>query len=110
MIADLALQAGDGDLDASVLFSSTVVDKARLAGHVRRALQGRSQVTLHELCASEPMRQGLAELVAYLELADDEFRAHVDEASTDVVSWQGATADGAPIVREARMPRVVFMR
>ena len=110
VIADLELQAGDGDLDASVLFSSTVVDKARLAGHVRRALQDRSQVTLHELCASEPLQQGLAELVAYLELADDEFRAHVDEESTDVVSWQGATADGAPIVREARMPRVIFMR
>ena len=78
--------------------------------HIRRTLHNRSQVTLHELCASEPLQQGLAELVAYLELADDEFETHVDEQSTDTVSWQGAGADGAPILRRARMPRVIFVR
>ena len=110
VIADIDLEAGDGDVDASVLFSSIVVDKVRLARHIRRTLQDRSQVTLHELCTSEPLEQGLAELVAYLELADEEFETHVDEASTDTVSWQSATADGAPILRQARMPRVIFVR
>ena len=110
VIADVELEAGDGDVDASVLFSSTEVDKARLVRHIRRTLQDRSQVTLHELCTSEPLQQGLAELVAYLELADEAFETHVDEQSTDTVSWQGATADGAPILRQARMPRVIFVR
>ena len=110
VIADIDLEAGDGDVDASVLFSSLVVDKLRLVRHVRRTLQDRSQVTLHELCASEPLQQGLAELIAYLELADEEFETHVDEASTDTVSWQSATADGVPILRQARMPRVIFVR
>ena len=110
VIADVALEAGEGDMDASALFSPMVVDKSRLAGHIRRALQDRSQVTLHELCTAQPLQRGLAELVAYLELADDEFEAHVDERSTDTVSWQGATADGSPILRQARMPRVIFVR
>ena len=110
VIADIDLEAGDGNVDASVLFSSMVVDKVRLVRHIRRTLQDRSQVTLHELCTAEPLQQGLAELVAYLELADDEFETHVDEASTDTVSWQSATADGAPILRQARMPRVIFVR
>ena len=110
VIADVKLEAGDGDVDASALFSSMVVDKSRLVGHIRRALQDRSQVTLHELCESEPLQQGLAELVAYLELAGDEFETHVDEQSTDTVSWSAATQDGVPILRRARMPRVIFVR
>ena len=110
IIADVELEAGDGDVDASVLFSPVVVDKSRLARHIRHALRDRSQVTLHELCESEPLRQGLAELVAYLELDDESFRTVVDEQSTDTVSWEGAAADGAPAVRRARMPRVIFVR
>ena len=110
VIADVELEEGDGDVDASVLFSPVVVDKSRLARHIRRTLRERSQVTLHELCESEPLQQGLAELVAYLELDDEAFKAHVDEQSTDTVSWRGTTADGAPTVRRARMPRVIFVR
>ena len=109
-IADVELEAGDGDVDASVLFSPVVVDKSRLVRHIRRTLRDRSQVTLHELCESEPLRQGLAELVAYLEIDDEAFRTLVDEQSTDTVSWRGTTADGAPTVRRARMPRVIFVR
>ena len=110
VIADIELETGNGDMDASLLFSSMAVDKSRLVRQIRRALQDRSQVTLHELCTSEPLQQGLAELVAYLELADEEFETHVDEQSTDTVSWEGATADGASILRQARMPRVIFVR
>ena len=110
VIADMELEAGDGDVDASALFSAVVVDKSRLARHIRRTLRDRSQVTLHELCESKPLQQGLAELVAYLELDDDAFKTHVDEQSTDTVSWRGTTANGAPTVRRARMPRVIFVR
>ena len=109
VIADVEVGAGDGDMDASVLFSSMVVDKSRLVEHIRRTLRDRSQVTLHELCEAEPLRQGLAELIAYLELDDETFEAHVDEDSTDTVSWHGMTPDGAPILREARIPRVIFV-
>ena len=110
IIADVELEAGDDDVDASLLFSPVVVDKSRLVRHVRRTLRDRSQVTLHELCESEPLQQGLAELIAYLELDDETFRTQVDEQSTDTVSWRGTAADGAPAVRRARMPRVIFVR
>jgi hypothetical protein len=50
-IADLALESGEDDeVDAAVLFSQVVVDRAQLARHIRHALQERSQVTLRELC------------------------------------------------------------
>ena len=110
VIEDVDLESGDGDVDASALFSPVVVDKSRLVRHIQRTLQDRSQVTLHELCELEPLQQGLAELVAYLELSCDAFETVVDEHSVETVSWQGTTAGGVPVLRRARVPRVIFAR
>jgi hypothetical protein len=108
LIADVALEAGDEDLDASALFAQVIVDKAQLARHVRHSLQGRSQVTLRELCETRPLQQGLAELLAYLQLAADSFQAVVDETVEDRVVWQDAAqADGR--MKAARLPRVIFV-
>jgi flagellar motility protein MotE (MotC chaperone) len=82
-------RAGDEEVDAAVLFSQVVVDRAQLARHIRHALQDRSQVTLRELCETRPLEHGLAELVAYLQLADDTFKAVIDEDVTEVIVWQG---------------------
>ncbi len=110
LIADVELDAGDEDVDASALFTQVLIDKPRLARHVRNALQSRSQVTLRELCELQPLQHGLAELVGYLELAGEMFRATMDETVSEPVFWHGARADGEPIVRQARVPRVIFVR
>ena len=110
LIADVELDAGDEDVDASALFAQVLIDKPRLARHVRNALQTRSQVTLRELCELQPLQHGLAELVGYLELAGETFRTTVDEAVPEPISWHGARADGEPTWRQARVPRVIFVR
>jgi flagellar motility protein MotE (MotC chaperone) len=110
VIADVSLEAGEEDIDAAALFSQVVIDKAALSHHIRHALQTRRQITLRELCESRPLQQGLAELVAYLQLASDAFNAVVDEEMTEVVSWQVTGADGAESRRRARLPRVIFVR
>ena len=110
LIADVELEAGDEDLDTAALFAQVVVDKERLARHVRRALQDRSQITLRELCTTQPLEQGLAELLAYLQLSVDEFRATVDEETVETVSWRGESAGGAAVTRSARIPRVIFVK
>ncbi len=110
VIARLVLQAGDEDIDAAALFEQVVVDKARLSRHIRQALQDRSQVTLHELLSRQPLQQGLAELVAYLQIASDDFRTVVDEAMPEPILWQAVTVDGEPMTRSARLPRVIFIR
>lgn len=104
-IASVALEAGEEDLDASALFSQFVVDKAALVQHVHRTLQQRAQVTLRELLDARPLTQGLAELVAYLQIAGDASSA-VDENVEELVRWRGV--DGRE--RRARLPRVIFSR
>lgn len=110
VITDIALETGDVDLDAAALYSQVVVDRAQLAGHIRQALQDRSQVTLRELIESHPLQQGLAELVAYLQLGSDAFKTVVDEDTHEVIAWQTTRPDEMPKARRARLPRVIFVR
>ncbi len=110
VIADLALQAGDEDIDPSVLFDQVFVDKAWLTSHIHHALQDRAQITLNELVVTQPLRQGLAELVAYLQLGCETFSTVVDEDTPEPISWQAVTPDGSELTRSARLPRVIFIR
>jgi hypothetical protein len=117
-LADLVLATGEDDIDTGRLFDQIVVDKARLRSAVLRALRRQPQITLREVLDAEPLRQGLAELVAYLELAHagnggealDGLRALVDETVEEAVRWPAYNAAGEAVTREARLPRVIFTR
>lgn len=110
VITDLTLQVANDDIDPSALFDQVVVDKVRLTRHIRHTLQENAQITLGELIASQPLQQGLAELVAYLQLGSESFIVVMDEDTLEPISWQTKTKDGGAITRRARMPRVIFMR
>ncbi len=105
-IAALRLEAGEEGVDADALFSQFVIDKAALAQLVRQALQQRSQVTLRELLEQRPLQQGLAELLAYLQLAAERSATAIDDEVEDRVDW--TAPDGRR--RQARLPRVIFSR
>jgi len=121
LLNDLALVAGEDDIDTARLFDQIVLDKARLRSVVQRALRRQSQITLCELLDADPLRQGLVELVAYLELAHvgagsdaldalGGLRALVIEDVIEPIRWQGSNAAGEAVTREARLPRVIFTR
>ena len=110
LIVDIELESGDAEMDATALYSQIVIDKAKLVRHIRHALQGRSQVTLRELCEMQPLQHGLAELVAYLQLAGDTFKAVVDEAAAETIAWRRAGPDGHEYAKQAHLPRVIFVR
>jgi len=109
-IASLLLQDGDEELDSSALYSQVVVDKAAIASHIRQSLQNNSQITLHELCQTRPVSQGLAELIAYLELGEngsgERFTMLIDDEIEDIISW--TSEDG--MTRKARVPRIIYLR
>lgn len=121
-IAPVAIEPGDGDLDAAALYSQVRVDKAALSGHVRQMLQTRTQISLGELIQSRPLAQGLGELVAYLQLASEWPNAVVDDNTLETVVWQVTPQDSdpsaskepkepiKPFERRARLPRVIFVK
>ncbi len=117
-LADLQLTVDTDEIDASQLFGQIVVDKARLRATVHAALRRQSQISLHSLLDSNPLQHGLAELVAYLELAHaahgsaaaNGLRAEIDDTVEDPIRWLARNAAGDAIVREARAPRVIFLR
>ncbi|WP_426991756.1 DUF3375 domain-containing protein [Methylomonas sp. CM2] len=109
-IESIIPQTGDEDLDAAALFSQIVIDKTQLARHIRHALQDKPQITLAELCRARPLQHGLAELVAYLQLGGDSFKTTVDEGVEDVIVWQAMDGEGRELSKQAKLPRVIFVR
>jgi hypothetical protein len=105
-IVDLELEEGEGDADVAALFNQVVVDRAELSRYIRQALQERSQISLAELVAIHPLRQGLSELLTYLQLASGRAETAVDEATVESLEWQ--LTDGS--YRRVRLPRIIFTR
>ena len=103
-IADLVEATAGDELGIDELFAQDVVDVERLAEHIMRGLIDRGQVTLGELCRTQPIEHGLAEVVSYLQLGSERFDTTIDESVTELVTW---SADG--VERSASMPRVVFV-
>lgn len=114
LIPNVDLELGDGDMDVAVLFSHVVIDKTDLSRHIRNALQERSQITLRELIETRPLQHGLAELIAYLQLANEAFKTVVDEELTEIIFWKNTRNDDNENVKscmkKAQLPRVIFVR
>lgn len=110
VIANIDLESGDADVDVDALYSQVIIDKAQLARHIRHALQEQSQVTLRDLTEIQPLRHGLAELVAYLQLGSEMFKTVVDEDTYELITWQSLGANGVISSKRARLPRVIFVR
>lgn len=106
LIANLVLETGEADADAAALFAQVVVDREAIERHIRQALQSRSQISLEELVAERPLRQGLAELIAYLQLAGEWPHAVVNEETPSTIEWR--VEDNR--VRRASLPRIIFVR
>ncbi|MCW5601298.1 DUF3375 domain-containing protein [Nitrosomonas sp.] len=114
VIANIELQSGDSEQDAEysmkALYSQIVIDKEQLTRHIRHALQDRSQISLGALCGLRPLQHGLAELIAYLELGSETFKTVVDEETTETILWRSTHTDGQEKIKQARLPRVIFVR
>jgi flagellar motility protein MotE (MotC chaperone) len=102
-LAEVKLQDADASVDVQALYNQHWVDEARLRGNIRRLLHEHSQVSLQEVLQQYPLQQGLAELVAYLNLASKDAKAAVDESVEDVLPLGDAG-------RTVRLPRILFTR
>lgn len=92
-------------IPADDLFDQRYVDTARLQQNLRRAFRGQTQITLAEVTVAFPLEEGLAELVAYLNLASSDERAAIDDSRQQTIRW----TDEAGRERQATIPLVVFV-
>ncbi|MCA1765748.1 MAG: DUF3375 domain-containing protein, partial [Desulfobulbaceae bacterium] len=106
LIAELALDEGDAAVDTTALYGQVVVDRAELSRNIRQELQGRGQISLGEVVSRHPLRHGLAELVAYLQLAGEWPETAVDDEVQEQVRWQLETG----VMRQATLPRIILLR
>lgn len=103
-IASIVRNAEDADIDAAALYTQIAIDREELAAHIRQDLQQRAQVTLAGVIKRHPLRYGLTELMAYLQVACARPDAVVDENVPETVCWR--TETGAE--RRAVLPRVIL--
>lgn len=106
LVMDDVVTADDADVDASALFNQFYVDKEHLKSHIDAVLEEADQATLADITAAFPLSQGLAELVAYYQLAAESEWANINPGATQQLSW--SLPDGS--VREATIDQIIFVR
>jgi hypothetical protein len=99
-----AVEEGAAELDLATLFAQTAVDERLLREHMGQLLRTRSQVTLTEVTSAFPPEQGLAEVIGYLRIANNDGAA-IDESVTDTVV---IPSKGHRPEKHVRLPRVIF--
>lgn len=98
-------EASEG-VDTTALFEQVYVDQVRLAEVARHAVRRRGQVALADLLSEHPPEQGLAEIVSYLALSEDDLDVVIAEGTE--VQQPYLDAEGTP--RTLRMPDVTLTR
>jgi hypothetical protein len=106
MVEDDVVAADDADVDAGTLFSQFHVDAERLKANIDAVLADSEQATLADITDAYPLSQGLAEIVAYYQLATESEWADINPGATQQLSW--SLPDGS--IREATIDRIIFGR
>lgn len=110
VIRDIAIESDEEELNTAALYEQVAIDRDAMIANIRGVLRSRPQISLHEICERFPLEHGLAELISYLQLTDDDFQSRVEEDITDTISWIAVAPDGSECVRQAKLQRVIFTR
>jgi len=100
------LKQGKARLEMNALYNQVYIDVKKLKFNIQRALETRSQVSLASLVEKFPVENGLAEILAYLNVAFNSKKAMIDDTQTEAVIY---TAKNGTI-KETEMPQVIFTR
>ena len=102
-------RAAPAQIDADVLmalYDTFYIDDSLLRENIDRLLMSRTEVTLAELITSYPIEQGMAEVIAYLQIAAGEPHHRIDRDARDTVVIR--TRDGDQ--RQIELPRIIYQR
>ncbi|MEI6354968.1 MAG: DUF3375 domain-containing protein [Methylococcus sp.] len=104
------IEVGQAQCDAGLLFEQVRIDRGRLKRHLLKMLQTRQQVSMRELVETQPLEQGLTELVAYLQLGMESFTLLQDDTVIETIEWSAWSSEGERVLKVARMPRMIFIK
>ena len=96
----------DQNIETEALFERSYVDNAALTRHIKKVLAANGPATLSEIINERPLTLGLAEVVAYLQLASSRFECQFSDTESETIKWTGS--DG--IERQAETPLIRFVR
>ena len=105
-LSEETVEEGAADFTPDALYELQYVDVDVLRDRVKTILRDRSQFALDELLERFPLERGLAELLAYLNLASRDAKTVFDESARREVFW----TDAAGGTKRAEIPRVIFSR
>lgn len=105
---DSSVTTATEDVDPTLLFAQTYVDSARLLANVRDEIPPRSSALLADIVAAHPIEQGIAEIVGYLALQDDEVTIEMDHAQETTLVYPDP--DDSSVMRRVRLPQVTVRR
>ncbi len=106
----------DEEIDVSVLYQQQWVDETQLRKNIRRLLQTQQQISLNEVLQRYPLQQGLAELVAYLNIATKRKHTVIDETVNEKLILHDDKQASAKhklltvTQRIAYIPKIIFSR
>lgn len=92
-------------IDLDSLFAQRFVDTARLAGNIRASVPRLSAAALDDIVALYPLQEGIAEILGYLSLGEEDISVDIGDEETTI---EFADDGGDP--RRVRMPKVTVTR
>ncbi len=105
-LAGIRPETGAEELDMSLLLNQTFVDRSRLESNIDACLADSAQVSLSSVISRFPLKQGLAELVTYAQVASERTECIIDESVRERVSWKKE----GDRCRQADIPLILFCR
>lgn len=88
------------------LYDTFYIDETRLRSNIDRALMSRQEITLAALVNSYPITQGMAEIIAYLQIAARDSRHTIQRNSSDEITFTASNGAEKSVI----IPRIVFRR
>jgi hypothetical protein len=105
-MTDTAPMLGSAEFSADALFNQHYVDETVLRRQIARVLAEKGQAALYDIVEKYPVTRGMAEIVAYLNLANRDEKSTFDDARRQQIPWRDA--EGRQ--RYADIPLVIFTR
>ena len=85
------IEIGTGDVDSKLLADHPFIDTVLLTQRVLASLGAGEQVGLNQVIDETPLDEGLAEVIAYLTLADESLDVDISEQDRTELSWTEST-------------------